>query len=110
MDFEKIKLYIELAGTIIFAIAMLIILIKITIKKRDKNNDGKLQLEELTDADTQFIKEMLNESIKTIATGMLQLNGLKGQKAYELMLNEVKKSKNIFKEIEKGELKNEKNS
>jgi len=103
MDIEKIKPYIELAIMVLIAISALILFIKLLIKKVDKNNDGKIEKEEITDADMQFLKEMLKESIATIASGMLSLNGITGKQAYNLLLNETKKNKTIFDELEKKE-------
>lgn len=103
MDISKIKTYGELIIMGIIALCSVILLIKLLIKKVDKNNDGKIEKEEITDADMQFIKEMLKESIATIASGMLNLNGITGKRAYNLLLNETKKNKAIFDEIEKKE-------
>lgn len=103
MTTEQIKTYLELAIMAIIAVCSLVLLIKMIWKKADKNNDGKIEKDEITDADMQFVKEMLKESIKTIATGMLNLNGLTGKKAYNLLLNETKKNKTIFDELEKEE-------
>lgn len=116
MQMEQIKSYLELAIMVIIAICSIILMMKLLIKKIDKNKDGKIEKDEITDADMQFVKEMLQESIRTIATGMLKLNGITGKKAYNLLLNETKKNKEIFDEIEeqdkknkdKGEIKNEK--
>lgn len=103
MDILKIKPYIELAITIIIGLCVLILLIRLIHKKIDKNNNGKIEKEEITDADMQFLKEMLKESIATIATGMLNLNGITGKQAYNMLLNETRKSKAIFDELEKKE-------
>lgn len=108
MDIEKIKPYIELAIMILIGISALILFIKLLVKKVDKNNNGKIEKEEITDADMQFLKEMLKESIATIATGMLNLNGITGKQAYNLLLNETKKNKTIFDELEKKEKEKEK--
>lgn len=111
MELTQIKTYLEIAGSFIFFIAVLIFLIKMLKTRVDKNGNGKIEKEEISDADMQFLKEMLKESIQTIATGMQNLNGITGQNAYKILLNEVKTSKKIFEENEKKEKKeNEKNS
>ena len=73
------------------AITALILLLKMLIKKRDKNGNGKIDAEEITDADMQFCKELLKESIKTIALGLNKQGGLNSKQINELMLNEIKK-------------------
>ena len=103
MNLEKIKNYLELAIMIIVAICSIILMCKLIIKKIDKNENGKIEKDEITDADMQFLKEMLKESISTIATGMMNLNGITGKKAYNLLLNETKKNKAIFEELEQKE-------
>lgn len=103
MTAEEIKIYIELGGAVLFTIAMIILIIKISIKKIDKNKNGKIESEEIDDADIEFMKEMLKESITTIASGMLKLNGIKGKQGYDILLKQVKESKAIFEEIEKNE-------
>ena len=103
MDILSIKPYIELAVAVILAICAVILFFKLILKKVDKNNNGKIEKDEITDADMQFLKEMLKESIATIASGMLNLNGITGKQAYNLLLNETKKNKTIFDELEKKE-------
>lgn len=111
MELTQIKTYMEIAGSCIFFIAVLIFLIKMLKTKMDKNGNGKIEKEEISDADMQFLKEMLKESIQTIATGMQNLNGITGQNAYKILLSEVKASKKIFEESQKKENReNEKNS
>ena len=107
MTIEEIKTYLELGIMIIIAIITVIMLFKLLFKKLDKNGDGKVEKEEITDADIKFIKEMLKESISTIATGMLTLNGLTGEKAYKMLLTEAKASKEIFNKLEKENQNNE---
>lgn len=97
---ENILIYIQIAGAGIFAIAMLIFSIKMLIKKVDKNKNGKIESEEISYADMQFTKEMLKESIKTIANGLLNLSGITGKNAYNILFQQVKQSKKIFEEVE----------
>lgn len=103
---ENILIYIQIAGAAIFALAMAVLLIKMIVKKTDKNKNGKLESEEISDADLQFTKEMLKESIKTIASGLLNLSGITGKNAYNMLFNQVKASKKIFEEVEKQKTKN----
>ena len=102
---ENILIYIQIAGAGIFTIAMIIFSIKLLIKKVDKNKNGKIENEEISDADMQFTKEMLKESIKTIASGILNLSGITGKNAYNMLYNQVKASKKIFEEVEKEKSK-----
>ena len=104
MKIEDLKNYLELAGALIIGIVALILLIKMLFKRVDKNGNGKIEKEEVTDADLEFTKQMLKESIQTIATGMLTIGGMTSKNAYSMLLNEAKKSKEIF---EKEEAKKE---
>lgn len=97
---ENILIYIQIAGAGIFAIAMIVFLIKMFIKKADKNKNGKIESEEISEADLQFTKEMIKESIKTIASGLLNLSGITGKNAYNMLYSQVKASKKIFEEVE----------
>lgn len=97
---EKILIYIQIAGAAIFALAMAVLLIKMIVKKTDKNKNGKIESEEISDADLQFTKEMLKESIKTIASGLLNLSGITGKNAYNMLYQQVKASKKVFEEVE----------
>ena len=109
---EQIKPIIEFAITIMLAIITLILLIKMLFKKIDKNKNGKIEQEEITDADIEFCKELLKESIKTIAVGIYQQSGLTSKQINNLLLSEIKKAKNIIDEtikIEKEKENNEKN-
>lgn len=103
---ENILIYIQIAGAAIFALSMAVFLIKMFIKKADKNKNGKIESEEINAADLQFTKEMLKESIKTIASGLLNLSGITGKNAYNILLNQVKESKKIFEEVEKEKTTN----
>lgn len=103
----NIKGYIEFGITIILAITALILLLKMLFKKIDKNNNGKIEKEEITDADIEFCKELLKESIKTIALGMYKQSGMNSKQVNEMMLKEIKNSKNLIEEtIKKEEEKN----
>ena len=103
----NIKNYAETIGAIILTIVAIIILIKIFIKKSDKNENGKIEKGELEEADLKFCGELLKDSIITIAKGLSIQGGLTGKNTYNLMLNQVKNSKKIFEEIEKEKNKNE---
>ena len=104
----QVKNLIEFGITIILGIIALILLLKLIFKKLDKNKNGKIEKEEITDADIQFCKELLKESIKTIAIGLYKQGGLNTKQISNMMLNEVKKSKNLIEEtIEKETNKNE---
>lgn len=107
MDIVKIKSYLELAGAITLLIASLIIIFKMLFKKIDKNKNGKIEKEEITEADMQFIKNLMQESIKTIASGIFKNSGLNNKQTYNFMLNEIKNSKNIIEKTIKEEEKNE---
>ena len=103
----NIKGLIEFGITIILGLAALILLIKMLFKKADKNNNGKIEKEEITDADIEFCKELLKESIKTIALGMYQQGGMNSKQVNAMMLKEVKNSKKLIEEtIKKEEEKN----
>ena len=111
-ELANIKFIIEFIIAIILGISAIIILFKVIFNKFDKNKNGKIEKEELTDADIQFCKELLKESIKTIATGIYQQIGLTSKQINNMLLSEVKKAKNIIDEtikIEKGKENNEKN-
>lgn len=102
-----IKGILEFGITIILGITALILLIKMLFKKVDKNNNGKIEQEEITDADIEFCKELLKESIKTIALGMYKQGGMNSKQVNSMMLKEVKNSKNLIEEtIKKEEEKN----
>lgn len=109
LKIPQIKEYIEFAITILIAITALILLLKMIIKKRDKNKNGKVDAEEIDEADMQFCKELLKESIKTIAIGLNKQGGLNSQQINKLMLNEIKQSKTLIDETIKGVKNNEKN-
>ncbi len=109
MKIPQIKEYIEFAITIVIAITALILLLKMIIKKRDKNRNGKIDTDEIDEADMQFCKELLKESIKTIAIGLNKQGGLNSKQINELMLNEIKQSKTLIDETIKGVKNNEKN-
>jgi len=99
---SNIKFWVEIIGAICLMIATIILLIKMLTKKIDKNKDGKIDKEEITNEDIEFCKELLKDSLKVIATGLAKQAGLSAKQAYNLTLEEVKKSKTIFeKEIEK---------
>ena len=109
MKIQEIKTYIEFAITIIIAMTALILLLKMLIKKSDKNGNGKIEAEEINEADLQFCKELLAESIKTIALGLNKQGGLSSKQINQLMINEIKKSKTLIDETIKGVNGNEKN-
>ena len=97
---------------LILGLSALIILFKIIFNKFDKNKNGKIEKEELTNADIEFCKELLKESVKTIAIGIYQQIGLSSKQINNMLLSEVKKAKNIIDEtikIEKEKENNEKN-
>lgn len=103
----NIKGIIEFGITIVLGIIALILLTKMLFKRADKNNNGKIEQEEITDADIQFCKELLKESIKTIALGMYKQGGMSSKQVNSMMLKEIKNSKNIIEEtIQKEEEKN----
>lgn len=103
----NIKGIIEFGITIIIGITALILLLRMLFKKVDKNNNGKIEQEEITDADIQFCKELLKESIKTIALGMYKQGGMNSKQVNSMMLKEVKNSKTLIEEtIKKEEEKN----
>lgn len=111
-DLERIRSIFELIGSILITISAIILIFKLIIKKIDKNQNGKIEKEEITNADIEFTKELLKESFKTIAKGIFLETGLNSKKSYDLMLNEIKKNKNLIEETIKieGDKKNEKNS
>ena len=103
----QIKPIIEFAITIMLAIITFVLLMKMLFKKIDKNKNGKIETEEITDADIEFCKELLKESIKTIALGMYQQGGMNSKQINSMMLKEIKNSKNLIEEtIKKEEEKN----
>lgn len=108
----NIKGYIEFGITIIVAITALILLLKMLFKKIDKNNNGKIEKEEITEADVEFCKELLKESIKTIALGMHKQGNMTSEQINTMMIKEIKNSKNLIDETikkEKEKKNNEKN-
>lgn len=109
LKIQEIKMYIEFAITIMISITALILLLKMIVKKRDKNKNGKIETEEIDEADMQFCKELLKESIKTIAIGLNKQGGLNSQQINKMMLNEIKQSKTLIEETIKGVNQNEKN-
>ena len=111
-ELAHIKFIIEFMIAIILGISAIIILFKIIFNKFDKNKNGKIENEELTTADIEFCKELLKESIKTIAIGIYQQSGLTSKQINNMLLSEVKKAKNIIDEtikIQKEKENNEKN-
>ena len=78
-------------------------------KKIDKNNNGKIEKEEITEADIEFCKELLKESIKTIALGMYKQSGMTSKQVNTMMLKEIKNSKNLIEETIKKEKEKENN-
>ena len=104
---SNFKFWVEIIGAVCLMIATIILLVKMLTKKIDKNKDGKIDKEEITNEDIEFCKELLKDSLKVIATGLAKQAGLSAKQAYNLTLEEVKKSKTIFeKEIEEeGEKK-----
>ena len=108
----NIKNIIEFAVSVVIAISALILLIRLLFKKVDKNNNGKIEQEEITTADMEFCKALLKESIKTIALGMYQQGGMTSKQVNEMILKEIKNSKTLIEETIKQEEKkgNEKNS
>lgn len=106
---NQIKDYFQLIMAVILTITSIILLIKLFIKKVDKNGNGKIEKNEITDADLQFCKELLKESIKTIAIGLYQQSGMTSKQINNLMYDEIKKSKNLIEEtIKKEQKENEK--
>ena len=111
-ELANIKFIIEFIIALTLGISAIIILFKIIFNKLDKNKNGKIEKEELTNADIEFCKELLKESIKTIAIGIYQQSGLTSKQINNMLLSEVKKAKNIIDEtikIEKEKENNEKN-
>ena len=111
-ELTQIKFIFEFIIALALAISATIILFKIMFNKLDKNKNGKVEKEEITNADIEFCKELLKESIKTIATGMYLQSGLTSKQINNMLLSEVKKAKNIIDEtikIEKEKENNEKN-
>lgn len=106
---EQIKPIIEFAITIMLAIITFVLLMKMLFKKIDKNKNGKIEPEEITDADIEFCKELLKESIKTIAIGMYQQGGMNSKQINSMMLKEIKNSKNLIEETIKKEEERNKN-
>ena len=111
-ELGQIKFIIEFIIALTLGLSAIIILFKIIFNKFDKNKNGKIEKEELTTADIEFCKELLKESIKTIAIGIYQQSGLTSKQINNMLLSEVKKAKNIIDEtikIEKEKENNEKN-
>ena len=111
-ELAHIKFIIEFIIAVTLGLSAIIILFKIIFNKFDKNKNGKIEKEELTTADIEFCKELLKESIKTIAIGIYQQSGLTSKQINNMLLSEVKKAKNIIDEtikIEKEKENNEKN-
>ena len=108
-ELANIKFIIEFIIAIILGISAIIILFKIIFNKFDKNNNGKIEKEELTTADIEFCKDLLKESIKTIAIGIYQQSGLSSKQINNMLLSEVKKAKNIIDETVKNEKEKENN-
>lgn len=108
---SKIKIYAEVIGAVILVIVALVLLFKMLHKKIDKNGNGKIEPEEITDADIKFAKEILIESIKTIALGMHNI-GVPDKDIFGMILDQAKKSKILIEETikESKNNENEKNS
>lgn len=104
---EDIKGLVEFMITIIIGITTLILLTKMIFKKADKNKNGKLEEEEINNADIEFCKELLKESIKTIAIGMYKQGGLDSKQVNNMMIKEIKNSKTLIDETIKKEKENE---
>ena len=102
-ELANIKFSIEFIIAILLGISAIIILFKIIFNKFDKNKNGKIEKEELTTADIEFCKELLKESIKTIAIGIYQQSRLSSKQINNMLLSEVKKAKNIIDETIKNE-------
>lgn len=103
INLDMIKLIIEIASTLIITITSVIILIKLIFKKFDKNKNGKIEIEEISEADLEFCKELLKESIKTIAIGLHKQGGLNVNQINNLMIKEVKNAKDLIeKTIKEG--------
>lgn len=104
---ETIITYAQVIGSIIIAITAFIILIQILFKKLDKNKNGKIENEEIQPADLEFLKNMLKESFKTIANGLIDANDITGKKAYNLIFTNLKQNKKTIENIKKENKNNE---
>lgn len=103
---DLISRYAQLIGSIIIGITALIMLIKLVFKKLDKNNNGKIENEEISKEDMKFLQEMLKESFKTIANGLIKENNISGKTAYSIIFENLKRNKNTIKNLEKESEKN----
>ena len=81
-------------------------LIKLVFKKLDKNKDGKIENEEISKEDMKFLQEMLKESFKTIANGLIKENNISSKTAYSIIFENLKRNKNTIKNLEKESKKN----
>ena len=104
---ETIITYAQVIGSIIIAITAFIILIQILFKKLDKNKNGKIENEEISSADLEFLKNMLKESFKTIANGLIDSNNITGKQAYNLIFTNLKQNKKTIENIKKENKNNE---
>ena len=102
-EIGQIKTIVEFGITIVVGIIALILLLKMVFKKLDKNKNGKIETEEISEADLEFCKELLKESIKTIALGLYQNGGLNSKQINSMMLKELKNSKDLIDETIKKE-------
>ena len=101
---SEIKFYIEIVAYSLIAISSLILFFKLIVKKKDKNGNGKIDAEEITDGDIEFCKALLKDSFIAIGKGIMQNSGANAKQTLNLMLSEMKKTKNIIEEeIKKGE-------
>ena len=100
----EIKFYIEIAFYTLLAISSLILFFKLIIKKKDKNKNGKIDTEEISDADIEFCKSLLKDSFIAIGKGIMQNSNATAKQTLNLMITEMKKQKNVVEEeIKKGE-------
>ena len=104
---ELISKNAQLVGSIAIAITAIIILAKVIFKKLDKNKNGKIETEEISKEDLAFLKEMLKESFKTIASGLINENKITGKKAYNLIFENLKRNKKAIENLEKENKENE---
>ena len=103
---ELISKYAQVIGSVIIGITALILLIQLIFKKFDKNRNGIIENEEISKEDLEFLKEMLKESFKTIANGLIKENNISGKTAYNLIFENLKRNKNTIKKLEKESEKN----
>ena len=108
-ELAHIKFIIEFIIAVTLGLSAIIILFKIIFNKFDKNKNGKIEKEELTTADIEFCKELLKESIKTIALGMFKQSNMSPKQINNMMYKEVKNSKNLIEETIKKEKEKNKN-